>query len=339
MSDTAAPPRATIAIPVFNSADTLPRCLRSAMHQTLSDIEILVVDDGSADGSADVVKGFAAEDSRIRLLQAVQNGGKPRAMNRMTEEARGVWFAVLDADDAYLPQRLACLIKAAETAGVEMAADNQYYIDAGAGRVMQTAFPPGTTTRMVSKHDLAKNSDCFGNFDFGILKPVMRREFLIAHNLRYYEDARLSEDFYYLMDFFVAGGRGCLLSEPMYEWTLPFGPLSRQWTGTGQGAWRYDYRSALKTNRYFLDRMRASGELQMAAVLEHRERQYISMVHYIDAQRAAADGRLLAAAAGIATHPSTYSLLLRRVGGRLTRDFHRRVTAGARLLVAAGAEQ
>lgn len=309
------------------------------MRQTLDDIEILVADDGSTDGSAGVVERFAAEDSRIRLIRMEKNGGKPRAMNQMTEEARGVWFAVLDADDAYVPQRLTRLITAAEAAGVEMAADNQYYIDAGAGCVVQTAFQPGAETRIITRHDLSRNSNCFGSFDFGILKPVMRREFLMEHNLRYHEDARLSEDFYYLMDFFVAGGRGCLLSEPMYEWTLPFGPLSRQWTGTGQGAWRYDYRTALITNRHFLDRMRVSGDLEMVAVLKQREHQYTSMIHYIEAQRAAADGRPLTAAARIVTHPSTYGLLLRRIAGRVARTLQRKLGADTQVPVAAGAKQ
>lgn len=337
MSHAVTSPRATIAIPVFNSAATLPRCLQSAMRQTLTDIEILVADDGSTDESAAVVRRLAAEDSRIRLIRMERNGGKPRAMNRMTEEARGAWFAVLDADDAYRPQRLASLITAAETAGVEMAADNQYYVDAGAVAIVQTAFSPDAGRRIVTKRDLARNSDCFGSFDFGILKPVMRREFVITHNLRYHEDARLSEDFYYLMNFFVAGGRGCLLSEPMYEWTMPFGPVSRQWTGTGQGAWRYDYRTALSTNRYFLHRMRVSGDLEMVALLEQRERQYISMIHYIEAQRAAAEGRHLAAVTGIAMHPSTYALLLRRIAGRFARKLQRKLGVGTQSPVAAGA--
>ena len=59
-------------------------------------------------------KALAAEDPRIRVLRLSPNGGKPRAMNTMIATARGEWVAVLDADDAYHPQRLARLVAAAE---------------------------------------------------------------------------------------------------------------------------------------------------------------------------------------------------------------------------------
>ena len=309
-------PRATIAIPVFNSAATLSRCLDSAAAQTWRDIEILVTDDGSTDASAAIASSHAARDARIRVIRLDRNGGKSRAMNLMAEQARGTWLAVLDADDAYRPERLATLIGAADAAGVEMAADNISYIDAGVGRSVQTAFDPGAPARTVGKSDLAANSSSFATFDFGILKPVIRRDFLIRHALRYHEDATLAEDFYYLMKFFVAGGRGRIVSEPLYEWTMPFSATTRRWTQTGNGAWRYDYRNALRSNQHFLAEMTRAGETEMASMLRARQRQYISMLHYIDAQRAAADGRFAAALRGIALHPSTWRLLAGRVAGR-----------------------
>src|SRR5262249_42157108 len=148
-------PKVTVAIPVYNSAATLPRCLRSVIAQTVGDIEILVVDDGSSDDSAAVVAEFARQDHRIRLLRMPRNGGKSRAMNRMTDEARGEWFAVLDADDAYLPERLERLIGASETAAVDMVADNITYFDAGIGHAVQTAFDATEPLRFVTKSDLA----------------------------------------------------------------------------------------------------------------------------------------------------------------------------------------
>jgi succinoglycan biosynthesis protein ExoO len=295
------------------------------MAQTLSDIEILVADDGSTDASAAVVLDFMRQDPRIRLLRMPDNGGKPRAMNRMADEARGKWFAVLDADDTYQPERLARLIEAADAAGVEMAADNLLYYDSGAGCAVQTAFEPTMAAWTATKADFLANSNPFATFDFGILKPVMRREFLLRYRIRYQEDARLSEDFYYLMDFFVAGGRARIIAEPLYRWTQPFGAVSRRWTETGSGPWRYDYRNALRTNQQFIAKMERSGEASMVAMLRERERKYISMIHYIDAQRAAAEHRILAAALGIISHPSTYGLLARRVVGRGVRALRRRV--------------
>ena len=313
-----APPRVTVAVPVYNSAATLERCLASASAQTLRDIEILVADDGSTDGSGDFADTLARADSRITVLRIHPNAGKPHAMNIMADRARGDWFAVLDADDAYRPERLERLLAAAERHGTDMAADNLLYRDAGVGRVVRTGFDPALPTRILATADLVETASSYGSFDYGILKPVVRRRFILDHGLTYF-DTKLAEDFYYLLSYFVAGGRACLVSEPLYEWTQPFGTVSRQWTGTGGGAWRYDYRDALKANDHVLADMRRRGETAVVAMLERRSRQYRVMVHYLDAQRLAAQGNWLRSVRTIALHPSTYPLLLSRVAGRAAR--------------------
>ena len=320
------PPRASILVPVFNSASTLPRCLASAQAQTLRDIEILVTDDASTDGSAAIAEEMARADPRIRVLRQAENAGKPHAMNVMMAQARGDWVAVLDADDAYAPDRLAHLIATAERHGVDMAADNLDYVDAGLpggddglGTVLRTAFDAARPDAVVGKAEFVAGADSYADFDFGILKPVIRRGFVLAHNLTYHEASRLAEDFTYLMEYFVAGGRMIVCSAPLYRWTMPFGTVSRQWTQTGAGAWRYDYRGAIEANALFMTRMRAKGEADVVAMLERRGRQYRVMVHYIAAQKRAAEGHRLAALLTVARHPSVWGLLSQRVGGRLRR--------------------
>ena len=311
-------PRVTVAIPVYNSAGTLERCIRSAMAQTLADIQIMVADDGSADGSADIADRLAREDPRIEVLRIVPNAGKPNAMNTMAAASRGEWFAVLDADDAYRPARLETLLAAAEAHGTDMAADNLLYRDAGVDRVVRTGFDPAIPTRVIGTADLVRTASSYAAFDLGILKPVVRRSFMIEHGLAYYP-TRLAEDFYYLMSYFVAGGRACLVSEPLYDWTLPFGTVSRTWTGTGGGPWRYDYRDALRANDHYLAEMRRRGKEEVVAMLERRSRQYKVMIHYLDAQRLAAQGAWVRSLRTIAFHPSTYPLLFSRVTGRALR--------------------
>lgn len=319
MSAQVLPPRVTVAIPVYNSASTLARAIRSAAGQTLRDIEILVADDASTDDSAAIAEAMALGDRRIRVIRLHPNGGKPRAMNAMVEAARGEWVAVLDADDCYLPDRLERLVGAAEEHGVEMAADNLLYFDAGVERVLRTGFDPAIGTRVIGTDELVRTASSFAEFDLGILKPLVRRQFVLDRGLRYYEGTRLAEDFYYLLMFFVSGGRACLVSEPLYQWTLPFGTVSRRWTGTGGGAWRYDYRQALRANEHFIEELQRRGEKAAEAMLRARSREYGAMIPYLDAQRLASEGRWLRCVATIAGHPSTYRLLLARVTGRVRR--------------------
>lgn len=313
-------PRVSVLVPVYNSAETLERCLRSAMRQTIGDIEILVADDGSKDTSADVAEALAREDHRIVVLRLWPNGGKPAAMNRMVSVARGTWVAVLDADDAFAEQRLEKLLGAADAQGpqVDMVADNLVYVDSGADQVVQTAFETNAAPRLISKADLLQSANSFASFDFGILKPMMRTAFIRRTGLSYF-DTRLAEDFYYLLTFFLAGGKGVLISEPLYFWTMPFGAISRAWTSTGSGAWRYDYRTALAANEHFIAAIDSRAEPDTIAMLEARSRQYKVMIHYLDAQRAASEKRYLACFRAILLHPSTYSLLLRRIWGRLAK--------------------
>lgn len=95
-------PQISIIIPAYNAEQTVRRALDSVLAQAYADVEILVVDDGSTDGTADVVRGYG---EKVRLIQQ-GNAGAGAARNRGVAEARGEFIAFLDADDAYLPGRL-----------------------------------------------------------------------------------------------------------------------------------------------------------------------------------------------------------------------------------------
>jgi succinoglycan biosynthesis protein ExoO len=317
MSASAGVPVVTVVIPVYNSAGTLARAVHSVLMQTLAEFELLIVDDGSTDSSFAVASAIATAEPRVRALRLPSNGGKPAAMNHAINLARGRWIAVLDADDRYLPKRLATLIAAGETSGADLVADNQLHVDPADGALVRRAFHRPGEGRAVGLPDFIAHAGIRGTFDFGILKPVVRADFIARTGLTYHTEARLAEDFYYLLDFFAAGGVGWIVHEPLYEWTLPFSPSARQWTETGAGQWRYDYRAALTVNGHFCDAYKSRPEL--LALLRRRERGYLMMMHYLDAQRALAQGSAVRAMALVASHPSTWALLAQRVIGRTAR--------------------
>ena len=318
----------TVVIPVYNSATTLSRAIGSVLSQTLKSFELLVIDDCSTDNSLSVARLEATKDARVKVIALPQNGGKASAMNYAATIAAGRWIAVLDADDRFLPSRLERVVAAGDGHRVDLVADNQLHSDNATGEVVRRAFTAEGAGREVGLTDFISHSDPGASFDFGILKPVVRAEFLRDHHLAYHPSAKLAEDFYFLLDFLAAGGRAYLVHEPLYEWTLPFSPSARRWTGTGSGAWRYDYRNALETNRVFQRKHADNARPEVTALLRRREREYGVMVHYLDAQRVLADtGNRGRAVAIIASHPQTWPLLVRRITGRLTRAvFKTRVT-------------
>lgn len=99
-------PRISIIMPAYNSAATIGAALASVVAQTFTDWEALIVDDGSTDPLASALAGFAA-DPRIRLLRLAQNSGVCAARNAGLDAACGEFVAFLDADDAWLPEKLA----------------------------------------------------------------------------------------------------------------------------------------------------------------------------------------------------------------------------------------
>ena len=94
----------TVLIPAHNRADTLPRALESVFAQAVAPAEVLVVDDGSTDGTAEV-----AEQMGVRVIRHAVNGGVAAARNSGLEHASQPWIALLDSDDEWLPHHLEVL--------------------------------------------------------------------------------------------------------------------------------------------------------------------------------------------------------------------------------------
>jgi hypothetical protein len=94
------PPLVSAVVPTYNRARYLPEAIASVLAQTSEDLELIVVDDGSTDETAEVVRGF--DDGRIRYIYQA-NQGRSAARNRGAREARGEFLGILDSDDCYLP--------------------------------------------------------------------------------------------------------------------------------------------------------------------------------------------------------------------------------------------
>ena len=92
----------SVIIPVYNTKQYLSDCLNSILAQTYTELEILFVDDGSTDGSSDLLDSFAAMDKRIRVIHQ-ENGGVCAARNRGIDEARGEYLSFIDSDDTLEP--------------------------------------------------------------------------------------------------------------------------------------------------------------------------------------------------------------------------------------------
>lgn len=99
-------PAITVLMTVFNAEAYLESSLRSILDQTFRDFEFLIVDDGSCDGSVEILQRWARKDARIRLLLNTTNKGQTPCLNEGIDAARARWIARQDADDLSHPRRL-----------------------------------------------------------------------------------------------------------------------------------------------------------------------------------------------------------------------------------------
>lgn len=96
--------KVSVILPLYNRAASIGRAVRSVLDQRFTDFELIVVDDGSSDGSADIVA--AIHDPRLRLVRQPRNLGGNAARNRGIRESEGAILAFLDSDDYFLPDKL-----------------------------------------------------------------------------------------------------------------------------------------------------------------------------------------------------------------------------------------
>lgn len=127
----------SILLPIFNRADTLRRCLESVRAQTFSDWELIAVDDGSHDGSAEIVTGYG--DARFRLLRHERNRGASAARNTALAAATGEFVALIDSDDEWLPTKLERQLALLHAGGWD-ACGCEYYLEDG-GRETHVRLP------------------------------------------------------------------------------------------------------------------------------------------------------------------------------------------------------
>ncbi len=103
----------SVIIPVYNTKTYLLKCVESVLAQTFTDFELILVDDGSTDGSEELCESCAARDERIRVFHQ-KNRGVSAARNLGVSHAQGEWICYVDSDDAVLPDYLKDMVEAAD---------------------------------------------------------------------------------------------------------------------------------------------------------------------------------------------------------------------------------
>lgn len=138
----------SIVIPVYNAAATLRAAAGSILEQDMQDFELILVDDGSTDGTAALCHDLTARDGRVRVVSQ-KNAGICAARNRGIEAAAGEYIAFCDDDDVFLPGALGFLLEAARKTGADVVrADYELLREKTAGGFEKLPHDPGAPCRL-----------------------------------------------------------------------------------------------------------------------------------------------------------------------------------------------
>lgn len=295
-------PTVSVVIPAYNAAPFVERAIRSALDQTHEVAEVIVVDDASTDSTVQAVEVLAKEDQRVKLLRLAKNGGPSKARNAGFAAAAGEWVAVLDADDAYLPDRLSHLMSMADEA--DILTDNLLPYDA---TTRETSDPVGAKLDGWESINLLTFADASQkHHDFGLFKPVFRRRFLEQHKLRYPEHVRHGEDYILAFEAIARGARYWLSWHPGYLFTS----RNSGWSRT-----RIDYAAM----REHVEALAKRDDLDLSGAVRAKLADRVARISYLDARHrlisAFKERRIADLIALAARHPRLWPV----IGGRLAR--------------------
>ena len=172
----------SVIMAAYNAEKTVRQAVLSALGQTYRNLEILVVDDCSTDSTVDIVKKLAGKDRRIRLFRNRENKGVSYARRHALENAAGSWVAILDSDDAWMPEKLEKQIRFQKEQDAALVFTGSAFMDATGRRLKwELHVPEKLGYRKLLKQNLVSNSSV-------LVKKSLYETF-------YVRDDRLHEDF------------------------------------------------------------------------------------------------------------------------------------------------
>ena len=176
----------SVLVPVYNTNQYLPRCIDSILGQSFTDFELLLIDDGSTDGSAKICDAYAEKDSRIRVLHK-ENGGVSSARNLGLNEAKGEWVVFVDSDDWISDNCIKVLTEPLRKKEFDIVVGD-YRIIGEFPYNLELSLPEGAYHETGITHTF-----CNGGIYIMSWNKLYRKEFLLKNQLAF-EEGKVHED-------------------------------------------------------------------------------------------------------------------------------------------------
>ena len=212
----------SVIIPVYNILDCLERCVQSVMNQTYKNLDIILVDDGSTDGTAALCDDLSKKDNRIRVFHK-QNGGSSSARNLGIRQAKGDYIGFVDSDDFIDEKMYETLLLAVLKNNLKMAQISRDEIDHNGNKLSDVCIPPKQeiiqTDEEILKQLLLHKGDC---------SFCTRLTYKNIFKNRSFPEGKLNEDFSLLISMLTDVKRIVILPQQYYHVFYRIGSNTRK---------------------------------------------------------------------------------------------------------------
>lgn len=203
-------PLVSISVPVYKTERDLRRCVESLLNQTLRDIEIILVDDGSPDNCGIICDEYAAKDARIKVIHK-ENGGSSSARKEGLKHCTGIYYTVCDSDDWVEPTMYEELYQRAVETNADIVACD-YYSEYGNGKQVRSASYTYTTQEQYIE-DLMLRTTSVNTWS-----KLFRRDMIRDLGIDYTEGVNLGEDGLFLFKTLLVPQKIATLPRALYHY-------------------------------------------------------------------------------------------------------------------------
>ena len=241
-------PRLSIIIPIYNTAAWIPACIESIINQSFSDFEILLIDDGSTDGSGVICDMYTKTDSRIRVFHK-KNGGVSSARNYGLDKATGEWIYFVDSDDELLPDCLRIMTGYIRDDIDIVLAGYEKYDEQGN---LLYSIPDRVVTVLQKKESLytlyETHAKYYNRLPYLWIR-LLRRSVIEKEQLRFDESICNKEDTLFLTQYICrSNGISLFTTTPVYHYN--------QRPDSIMGSWRHNLNQSFVSSFYALKKMK-----------------------------------------------------------------------------------
>lgn len=214
----------SIILPVFNAERFLPQCLDSILSQTYLEWELIAVDDGSKDGSIEILKSYERRDDRIHIISK-ENEGVSIARNVALEQTHGDYIYFVDSDDVVMPEALMILVKAMDSSHATFVKSDFLPIDEQGKQVFinkKQVIRRRYDGKVMNSEKFYKKILMEENF---LWTCLFRKDIIVKNHIQFIPHCRLMEDAAFVVDYLLYSDKNvykdaCVYGYRKYEGTV-----------------------------------------------------------------------------------------------------------------------